>query len=87
MRVKIEWIFLTKLNSDVELEFFMKHFWSALIQVAKLIDIDLVKSIEFICIDAERASSNSISKMLNETKVIMCWYHLKANVRIFLQVN
>lgn len=66
-------------------------FWGSLIEIMSLIKIDLVNTIEYICIDAERASANSINKMLINTKIIMCWYHLKANVSFFfcffLQVN
>ena len=61
-------------------------FWSSLIEVMELMKIDLIKSVGYICIDAERASSNSINKMLFKSKVIMCWYHLKANVSFFYRL-
>ncbi|CAF1005065.1 unnamed protein product [Brachionus calyciflorus] len=55
-------------------------FWESLIKIAKLLDIDLINIIDYLVIDADRASFNSILKTLTNTTVIMCWYHLIANI-------
>ncbi|CAF0826215.1 unnamed protein product [Brachionus calyciflorus] len=43
-------------------------------------EIDLLKIIEYICIDADRAMANSILDVLPDSKIVMCWYHLKNNI-------
>ena len=71
--------FVTSHEQEVDFTFF----WTVLIEVANLVQINLVDMIEYICVDADRASSNSIEKILVKTKIIMCWYHLVANVSFF----
>ena len=71
--------FITSHEQESDFSFF----WISLIELANLLDIDLIQLIEYICIDADRASANSVVSNLIKSKIIMCWYHLKANVIFF----
>lgn len=68
--------FITSHEQENDLTFF----WKSLFQIASVLNIDLKQLINYICIDADRASANSIQANLENTKLIMCWYHLVANV-------
>lgn len=58
------------------------YFWIQLFNVCKTLKIN-VNLITFICTDADYAMANSLQVNLPESKLIMCYYHLRANV-IFL---
>ncbi|CAF0989487.1 unnamed protein product [Brachionus calyciflorus] len=51
-----------------------------MIKLCNSLDIKIENLMKYICIDANRASSNSISKIFVECKIIMCWFHLIANI-------
>ncbi|CAF1140850.1 unnamed protein product [Brachionus calyciflorus] len=51
-----------------------------MIKLCNSLDIKIENLMKYICIDANRASSNSISKNFVESKIIMCWFHLIANI-------
>ena len=63
-------------SHEKELDF--THFFTHLQSLAFTINIKL--DIDYICTDADQAMANSIKKVFQSCKRIMCWYHLKANV-------
>ncbi|CAF1014331.1 unnamed protein product [Brachionus calyciflorus] len=71
--------FITSHEQENDFNFF----WNSLLDVCKLLNNDLINSIRFICSDADRAIANSIKKNLENSTLIMCWFHLTANLSFF----
>ena len=55
------------------------YFWNQLFSVCIILKIN-IDVIKYICIDADSAMANSIKLNLPDCTIIMCWYHLRANV-------
>ncbi|CAF0870118.1 unnamed protein product [Brachionus calyciflorus] len=56
------------------------YFFNNFKKITDKVKIKLTQFFEFLCIDADRAMANSIATCLNSRKLIMCWYHFRANI-------
>ena len=75
--------FITSHEQEIDFTFF----WKSIIELMSLLKINLIQVINYICIDADRASANSIQDNLENSKLIMCWYHLVAKVIKLILLN
>ena len=55
------------------------YFFKSLLEIAVKCNVDLL--INYIVQDACRACYNAVEKVFPENKIIMCWFHLKYNVK------
>ena len=56
-----------------------EHFFNSLISVMEYFKISFKP--EFIVVDAHYPTANAIAKIFPFTKIIMCWFHVKQNIR------
>ena len=64
-------------SRERELDF--NHFFSSLLSVFNMFSINIQPT--YIVIDASYALANSIKTMFPKAIILMCWFHLKQNVR------
>ena len=57
------------------------HFFSSLMSLLERFNIDFKQIFKNTCIDACKAMSNSISKNFPDYNIIMCYFHMKSNIR------
>ena len=56
-----------------------EHFFNSLLSVMDKFKLKLQP--KFIVIDAHYPSANAIAKIFPDTVILMCWFHLKQNLR------
>ena len=57
------------------------HFLLLVSELLETLNIDLKYIFKNTCIDASKAMSNSIKKNFPDCNIIMCYYHLKSNIK------
>jgi nitrogenase subunit NifH len=55
------------------------NFFNSFIEVCKIHDIDFIP--KYIVIDACKAMYKAIRKMFPNSVILMCWFHLRMNVK------
>ena len=55
------------------------YFFNQLVKV--FLKVDVIFDPKFIVIDAAHAIANAIKQVLPNCVILMCWFHLKQNVR------
>ncbi|RNA39736.1 hypothetical protein BpHYR1_018799 [Brachionus plicatilis] len=75
--------FITSHEQEIDFD----YFWRSLIQTCHKLNKDLINYVNYICIDADRACANSIKTNLENSKIIMCSFHLTPILSNSLQAS